>query len=173
MPAPILPFRGQTPRIAPDAFVAPSAWVIGDVEIGPQASIWFGCVVRGDVNFIRIGARTNLQDGCIVHVTSGRWPTRIGAQVTVGHRCILHGCTLEDRAFIGMGATLMDGAVVESGAMLAAGSLLTPEKRVAAGELWAGRPARYLRQLSQEETQGFAQASARYLELAAAYRSST
>ena len=173
MPARLLPFEGRTPRVAPDAFLAPSAWLIGDVEVGFEASIWFGCVVRGDLNFVRIGDRTNLQDGCIVHVTGEGLPTRIGAEVTIGHRCILHACSLEDRCFIGMGATLMDGAVVESGAMLAAGSLLTPDKRVPVGQLWAGRPARYLRDVSTEEVAGFAQATARYVELARSYRTLT
>jgi len=165
----LLPFGDRTTRVAPDAFLAPSACLIGDVEVGSQASIWFGCVVRGDVHFVRIGARTNLQDGCIIHVTGGGLPTRIGDEVTVGHGCILHACTLEDGAFIGMGATLMDGAVVEGGAMLAAGSLLTPGKRVPAGQLWAGRPARYLRAVSAEEAAGFAEASERYVELARSY----
>lgn len=168
----LVPFEGQSPRVAPDAFRAPSAWLIGDVEGGSEASIWFGCVLRGAVNFVRIGDRSNLQDGCIVHVTGKGLPTRIGVEVTVGHRCILHACSLEDRSFIGMGATLMDGAVVESGAMLAAGSLLTPGKRVPAGQLGAGRPARYVREVSAQESAGFAQASVRYIELARTYRAS-
>jgi carbonic anhydrase/acetyltransferase-like protein (isoleucine patch superfamily) len=166
----LLPYRGRLPRIAPDAFVAPGAAVIGDVEIGPEASIWFGCVVRGDVNAIRIGARTNLQDGTIVHVTRERFPTRIGAGVLIGHGCIIHGCTLEDGCYIGLGSTVMDGAVVERGAMVAAGALLTPGKRVPAGQLWAGHPARFTREVRPEEYATWAEQVTQYIELATEYR---
>lgn len=166
----VLPYRDRRPRIAPDAFVAPGAAVIGDVEVGSQASIWFSSVVRGDVNHIRIGARSNLQDGTIVHVTRERFPTQIGVGVLIGHGCIIHGCTLEDGCYIGLGSTVMDGAVVEPGAMLAAGSLLTPGKRVPAGELWGGRPARRMREIRPEEPATWAEQVTQYLELAAEYR---
>ena len=166
----ILPFGGQTPRIASDAFVAPGVVVIGDVEIDAQASVWFGAVVRGDVCRIRIGARSNLQDGTIVHVTRSGLATTIGTDVTVGHRCVLHACALEDRAFVGMSATLLDGSVVESDAMLAAGALLTPRTRVPKGQLWAGSPARYLRDLRPGEIESNASRAAHYVALAQEYR---
>ncbi|CCG08761.1 gamma carbonic anhydrase family protein [Pararhodospirillum photometricum] len=166
----ILPFKGVWPRVADDVFLAPGAVIVGDVEIGAGSSVWFGCVLRGDVNAIRVGERVNLQDGTIVHVTSGGWPTTIGNDVTVGHRAILHACTLESDSFVGMGATVMDEVVVESWAMVAAGALVTPGKRVGGGTLWAGSPAKERRLLSQEEKDGFRTSAARYAELAQGYR---
>jgi len=166
----LLPYRCHMPRIAPSAFLAPGVVVIGDVEIGEDSSVWFGSVVRGDVHHVRIGARTNLQDGTIVHVTRNGLPTLVGSDVTVGHRCTLHACTLEDRAFVGMGATLLDGSHVESDAMLAAGALLTPGTRVPGGQLWAGSPARFMRALRDAELAAFADRSAHYVELAQEYR---
>src|ERR1700742_1863914 len=146
MPLPIiLPYRGVTPKIDPRAFVAPGAVVIGDVEIGPDSSIWFGCVLRGDVNHIRIGARTNIQDGTVIHTASGLQPARMGAgskipekgyptligdDVTVGHMALLHACTLADKSFVGMRSAVMDGCTIEGEAMLAAGGLLTPGKTI-------------------------------------------
>src|SRR6478735_1984408 len=118
------PLQGIQPTVHETAFIAPGTHVIGDVHIGAGASLWFNCVARGDVNSIRIGARTNIQDGTIVHVTGGRFGTTIGSDVLIGHQCLIHGCRLEDESFIGMGATVMDGCVVERGAMLGAGSLL-------------------------------------------------
>ncbi len=181
MSALILPHGGKTPRIAPDAFVAPTAVVIGDVEIGPRASIWFGCVLRGDTNSIRIGANTNIQDGTIVH--GNHFPegvdhallgyrTTIGAGVTVGHMAMLHACTLEDGSFVGMRAAVIDGAVVESGAMVAAGAMVTTGKRVKRGELWAGSPARLMRSLTAAEIASFAYSVEHYCRLAASYRPS-
>ncbi|HEY4164034.1 MAG TPA: gamma carbonic anhydrase family protein [Dongiaceae bacterium] len=175
MPALILPYNGVTPKIAPDAFVAETAVIIGDVEIGPGASIWYGCVLRGDSNSIRIGARTNIQDGTIIHVNHERegaagTRTVIGADITVGHMALLHACTLEDGSFVGMKACVMDGAVVETGAMVAAGALVTPGKRVKRGELWAGSPAKPMRPLSEKEIAYFAYSAKHYAELAATYR---
>lgn len=146
----IIPFGGKTPVIAPDAFIAPNATVIGDVVIGPGSSIWYGCILRGDYNVIRVGARTNIQDGCVVHIDSRTHGAVIGDDVTVGHMCLIHACTLENGSFVGNKATVMDGAVVESGAMVAAGALVAPNKRVPAGELWGGTPARKMRDLSPE-----------------------
>src|SRR5690606_27614238 len=123
----------------------------GDVTVGAETGIWFGCVLRGDVDRIRIGARTNIQDGTVVHVSHRDGPTVIGDEVTVGHLALLHACTLEDRSFVGMKACVMDGAVVESGAMVAAGALVTPGKRVPSGQLWAGSPARPMRDLTEAE----------------------
>jgi len=165
----ILPFRNVMPRIAPGAFLANTATVIGDVEIGPEASIWFGTVLRGDVHSIRVGARSNIQDNSVVHVTEARFSTTIGADVLIGHGCIIHGCTLEDGAFVGMGSTVLDGARVEAGGMLGAGSLLTPGKVVKAGELWTGRPAKPLRPLSDLDRQAIRDGVAHYVALAKTY----
>ncbi|MCI0431506.1 MAG: gamma carbonic anhydrase family protein [Rhodospirillales bacterium] len=165
----ILPFRGVYPRIAPGAFVAPTAVVIGDTEIAEGASLWFGVVVRGDVNKIRIGARSNIQDGAIVHAATGTFATHIGAEVTIGHAAVIHACTIEDRAFIGIKAVVMDGAVVETSAMVAAGALVGPGKRIPSGELWAGSPARFLRKLGPEDERQFGWIAAHYVELAEAY----
>lgn len=167
----ILPFKGVLPTIHAECFVAPNATVIGDVVIGAQSSVWFGCVIRGDVHEIRIGERTNIQDGTIVHVTSGKLGTYIGSGVTIGHGAVLHACTLEDDCFIGMGATILDGAVVESGAMVAAGAVVTPGKRVKKGELWAGNPAKMLRELKPEDSAFFPRSADNYAQLAAQYRS--
>ena len=125
----IMPFNGVLPEIAPDAFIAPSADVIGRVTIGEKSSIWFNCVVRGDVYTIDIGKRSNIQDGTVIHVSGGTHPTKIGDDVLVGHNCLIHGCTLEDGSFVGMGTIILDGVVVESGAMVAAGAMVTPGKR--------------------------------------------
>ena len=160
----------MAPRVADTAFVAPTAAVIGDVTIGPESGIWFHCVLRGDTNLIRIGARTNIQDGTIIHVNHVTHPTIIGDDVTVGHAAIIHACVLEDWAFVGMGATVLDGAVIEQGGMLAAGALLAPNKRIGRGELWIGSPARLARVMSPEEQAAFAATAPHYVELAARYR---
>ena len=165
-----LPFRNVLPRVDASAFVANTAVVIGDVEIGGEASIWFGVVLRGDVFPIRIGARTNIQDNTVVHVTEGQFATAIGADVLVGHGCIVHGCTLEDGCFVGMGSTVLDGAVVEAGAMVGAGSLVTPGKRVKSGELWTGRPAKMIRPLSDQDRAAMKYGVEHYVELAKSYR---
>lgn len=171
LPGPVIvPFGGVWPRIAPDAFVAPGVFVAGDVEIGPEAVIMPGCVIRGDVASVRIGARTNVQDATVIHVSSDDGPTVIGADVTIGHHCLVHACTLEDRSFVGMRATVMDRAVVETGAMVAAGALVTPGKRVPAGELWSGSPARLMRALTDREIARFADTVDRYVGLGRAYR---
>ncbi len=178
MPALILPHGGKYPSIAPDAFIAPTAIIIGDVEIGARASVWFGCVLRGDTNSIRVGAGTNIQDGTIVHcnhlpagvdpATPG-YRTTIGAGITIGHMAMLHACTLEDGCFVGMRAAVIDGAVVESRAMVAAGAMVTPGKRVKSGELWAGSPAKLMRSLTNEEIADFAYSAEHYCQLAASY----
>ncbi len=167
----ILPFEGTLPKIAPDVFIADTAVVIGDVEIGTSSSIWFGCVVRGDVNVIRIGERTNIQDGTIIHVSGDGQGTYIGNDITIGHMALLHACTLEDRAFIGMKACVMDGVVVEAGAMVASGALVTPGKRIKSGEMWAGSPAKFRRNLTEAEMESFAGTSPKYVQLAKKYLS--
>jgi carbonic anhydrase/acetyltransferase-like protein (isoleucine patch superfamily) len=176
----ILPFDGMTPRVAADAFVAETATLIGDVEVGAGSSIWYGCVLRADLNSIRVGRNTNIQDGTIVHCnhdpdgdyreTGGGMPTHIGGDVTIGHLALIHACTLEDESFVGMRAVVMDLAVVESRAMLAAGALLTPGKRVPSGQLWAGSPARYVRDLKPGELDEMAYLTRHYVKLGAAYR---
>ncbi len=170
MPGLILPYRGRLPTLADDAFVAPTAAVIGDVEIGARTGIWFGCVVRGDVNEIRIGAGTNVQDGTVIHVSSTGQGTYVGDGVTIGHMAMVHACTLDDGCFVGMKACVMDDAVVEGGAMVAAGALVTPGKRVPSGQLWAGNPAKYKRDLTAAETAYIELSAQRYADLAAEYR---
>ena len=147
----LLPYRGMVPKIANDAWVAPNAVVIGDTEIGAQSGIWFGCVLRGDVSSIRVGARVNIQDGTIVHVSSKGISTLIGDEVSIGHMALIHACTLQTGCFVGMGAVVMDGVLVETGAMIAAGALVTPGKVVRSGELWAGRPAQFMRALTETD----------------------
>ena len=149
---PLYPYHTILPTLSPTAFIAPSADIIGDVHIGSESGIWFGCVLRGDVAHIRVGNRTNIQDGTIIHVTRSGHPTLIGSGVTIGHQALLHACTLQDSCFIGMGATIMDDVLVESGAMVAAGALITPGKIVPKGQIWAGNPARYFRDLTEKET---------------------
>jgi carbonic anhydrase/acetyltransferase-like protein (isoleucine patch superfamily) len=167
----LLPFRNHLPVIAPDAFVAANATLIGQVEIGTRANIWFGCVLRGDLASIRVGALTNVQDGTVVHVSSvANGATWIGERVTIGHMALIHACRLEDRCFVGMKACVMDGAVVETGAWIAAGAVVTPGKRVKSGELWAGTPARLLRAVTAEEAQYIETLPERYAELAEQYR---
>ncbi|MBL4906743.1 MAG: gamma carbonic anhydrase family protein [Sneathiella sp.] len=170
MKATILKFKDKTPDIADSGYIAPTAVVIGDVVIGDKSSIWFNCVVRGDVNHIRIGERTNIQDGTVIHVSNGTHPTIIGDDVLVGHNCIIHGCTLENGSFVGMGTTVLDGVVVESGAMVAAGALLTPNKRVPSGELWGGSPAKFLRDLTEEQRNTLTSGAEHYAELAQVYK---
>ncbi len=174
MAALIKPHHGLAPRIAPGVFLAENAVIIGDVEIGEQASIWYNVVLRGDTNTIRVGPRTNVQDGTIIHVNHERdgalgAKTSIGADITIGHMALLHACTLEDGCFIGMKACVMDGVIVEGGAMVAAGALVTPGKRVRRGELWAGSPAKLLRSLTEREIAYFAYSAKHYCELAASH----
>jgi len=154
----ILPFKGVYPKISDKAFIAPGAVIIGDVEIGDYSSIWPNVVVRGDVNYIRIGKRTNIQDGTVVHVTRNsiagggeNGATLIGDNVTIGHNAMLHACKLRDACFVGMAATIIDGATVKTGGFVAAGAMVTSNKIVGGGELWAGNPAKMLREMRQPE----------------------
>ncbi|NVJ99061.1 MAG: gamma carbonic anhydrase family protein [Alphaproteobacteria bacterium] len=147
----LTPFKGVWPTLSEGSFVFHGAQIVGDVHVGEGTSIWHNAVLRGDVNHIRIGKRTNIQDGSVVHVSTHTYPTIIGDDVLVAHMAMLHGCTLRDNAFVGMGAIVMDNAIIEADGMLAAGALLTPGKIVRSGELWAGRPASFLRMLTSEE----------------------
>jgi gamma-carbonic anhydrase len=166
----IIPFNGTSPRIEASAYVHSSARVIGDVAIGAESSLWFNVVVRGDVHRIRIGARTNLQDQVTVHVTSGRWPTTVGDEVTVAHGVILHGCSVGDRCLLGIGAIILDGAELEADCMIAAGSLVAPRTKVPAGHLVMGSPAKIARPLRAEELEHLRQSAANYVGYAQAYR---
>ncbi len=168
----VLPFEGISPRIAPDVFLAPGSIVVGDVEIGERSSIWYNVVVRADVGLIRIGKGTNIQDGSVVHVTGGQFDTVIGDDVLIGHLCMIHGCVVHDRAFIGMKATILDGAVVESDAMVAAGAVVTPNKVVKSGELWAGAPAKKMRDMTPDEMARRARSAPNYAMNAAQHRRS-
>lgn len=169
MPPVIRPHHGVTPVVGRGAFVAETAALVGDVVIGAEASIWYGCVLRGDGNHIRVGERSNVQDGTIVHIATDRFPTLIGAGVTIGHAALIHACTLEDDSFVGMSATVMDGVVVERHAMVAAGALVTPGKVVRSGELWAGSPARKMRALTPAEIENIHALAAHYCALARSY----
>ncbi|HMM78957.1 MAG TPA: gamma carbonic anhydrase family protein [Pyrinomonadaceae bacterium] len=162
-------FEDKFPVVHPTAFVAENATVIGDVEIGEDSSIWFGSVVRGDVNYIRIGERTNIQDNCVIHVSGGTHPTVLGNEITVGHRVLLHGCTVDDRCLIGMGAILMDGVHVGEECLVGAGSLLTPGTIVPPRSLVIGSPARVKRELTAEEIEFLDRFWRNYTELKLRY----
>ncbi len=168
-------FGGSYPSVAESAFIAPGARIIGDVRIGEDSSIWYNVVLRGDVERITIGSRTNIQDGSVVHVSGRRrgsagMATTIGDDVLIGHLAIVHGCTIENHGFIGLGAIIMDGCVVEENGMLAAGALLTPGKRISRGELWAGRPAKLLRMLGDDDIARNRAGCEGYVELGQVHR---
>lgn len=165
----IVPHRGFIPKVARSAFVAPNATLIGDVEIADNASIWFGVILRGDGPGIRIGENSNLQDGTVVHIAQRGLMTIVGKSVTVGHMALLHACEVQDGAFIGMRSTVLDGAVVESEAMVAAGAVVTPGKIVRRGELWAGSPARKMRDLTEKDFADFRRVVAQYVALSRTY----
>jgi carbonic anhydrase/acetyltransferase-like protein (isoleucine patch superfamily) len=166
----VRPHRGKAPRIDASAWIAEGCTVVGDVELGPESSLWFGTVVRGDVHSIRIGARTNIQDLTVIHVTGGTHPTVVGDEVTVGHRAVLHGCTIHDRCLIGIGAIVLDGAVVGPEAMVGAGALVPPGMQVPPRTLVMGTPARVKRPLTDAEVASLRATADRYVAHAAAYR---
>jgi carbonic anhydrase/acetyltransferase-like protein (isoleucine patch superfamily) len=166
----IYEFEGLKPAIHPTAWVAPNAVLIGDVRLGPDANIWFNCVLRADTNPIIVGARSNIQDGTIIHVDHGENFTDIGDDVTVGHAAIIHACKLRNRAFVGMGATVLDGAVVEEGGLLGANGLLGPGKKIGRYELWTGAPARLVRVMTETERARWDETVPHYVELARRYR---
>ena len=175
---PLRHFLQHFPRLGQRTWIDPAATVIGDVEIGDDASIWPGAVVRGDVNAIRIGARSNLQDLCVVHVThdgphgpAGGLATVIGEDVTVGHGAIVHACVVEDACLIGMGATVLDGAVIRRHAFVGAGAVVPPGKEVGSGELWLGNPARCVRRLTDEQIEQLHYSAAHYVRLKDRYLS--
>ena len=157
-------FGDTSPKVADGAFIAPGARIIGDVTIGEDSSIWYNCVLRGDVE------RITIQDGSVVHVTRQRYGTAIGDDVLIGHLAMVHGCIIENHGFIGLGAIIMDECVVESDGMLAAGAMLTPGKRIGRGELWTGRPAKLFRMLSETEIRNNRAGCAGYVSLAKAHK---
>ena len=164
----IYPFAGKTPKTGKNVFVAPTAVVIGDVQIGDGASIWYGAVLRGDMDPIRIGANTNIQDNCTVHTDYGH-PVHIGACVTIGHNVVVHGCTIEDHCLIGLGALILTGAVIRKGSLVAAGTVVREGQEVGPGKLVAGIPAGVKRTLTSDEKNGLERATQIYLDLAAAH----
>jgi gamma-carbonic anhydrase len=170
IPVNFLPFKGKIPQIEATAWLAPNCTVIGETSIGAHSSVWFGAVLRGDVNFIRIGEYTNIQDNAVIHVTTNGKPTIIGNRVTVGHAAILHACTIKDEALVGMGATVLDGALIQTHSMVAAGALVSPGKVVESGWLWAGVPAKPVRKLTEEELAYLAWSATHYAALSQHYR---
>ncbi|MEO8504334.1 MAG: gamma carbonic anhydrase family protein [Acidobacteriota bacterium] len=162
---PLYPYAGVLPSLGERVFLAPSAELCGDIEIGDDSSFWFHTAARGDVNRIRVGRRTNVQDGTILHVTHQRFALTIGSDVVIGHSCVLHGCTLEDGCLIGIGARVLDGAVIEAGAQVGAGALVPPGMRVLSGQLVMGVPARLARPLRDSEREEIPAIARRYVEL--------
>jgi carbonic anhydrase/acetyltransferase-like protein (isoleucine patch superfamily) len=167
----IRPYLDAMPRLGANVYVDPAAVVIGDVEVGDDSSIWPCAVARGDVHYVRIGARTNIQDGAVLHVTHdgeytpGGFPLVIGDDVTIGHGAIVHACTVKDACLIGMNATVLDGAVVNRHAMIGAGAVVSPGKIVGEGELWVGNPARRVRMLSDQEIERLYYSARHYVKL--------
>jgi len=166
----IVPFEGASPRIHPTVFIAPGARIVGDVEIGERSSIWFNVVIRGDVHFIRIGRRTNIQDLTMCHVTHKKHPLVIGDDVTVGHSAVLHGATIGDRILIGMGAIILDRSIVGDESLIAAGALVREGFHVPPGTLAAGVPAKVVRELTDDERRSVAQGAINYESYVARYR---
>jgi carbonic anhydrase/acetyltransferase-like protein (isoleucine patch superfamily) len=162
----VVSFEGQVPVLGGDVFVAPTATVLGHVHLGHEASVWYGSVLRGDVGTIRIGARTNIQDSCVVHITGGVHDTHIGDEVTVGHRVILHGCRIASRVLVGMGAVVMDGVEVGEHCLIGAGALLPPGKKIPPGSMVMGAPGKVVRSLSEQEINHIVLSAAHYVELA-------
>ena len=163
------PFLGLHPRLAPDAFVADSAAVVGDVTLGAGASVWYGASLRGDVHWIEVGAGSNVQDNATVHVSRGTHPCRIGAGVTIGHNAVVHGCTIRDDVLVGMGAVVLDGATVGAGSLVGAGALVTGGTDVPPRSLVLGSPARVVRALTDAEVERNRANAAHYVRMAAMY----
>jgi gamma-carbonic anhydrase len=166
----IVNFQNTAPRIDETAYIAPGAIVVGDVEIGAGSSVWYGSIVRGDVNYIRIGARTNIQDGSIIHVSTKTHPTVLEDEVTLGHRVTLHGCHVERGSLIGIGAIVLDGARIGANSLVAAGSLVTPGTVIPERSLVMGSPARVRRPLADEEVADLEKFWRNYVELSRIYR---
>jgi len=166
----IYSFKDKNPLIGKDVFIADSASVIGDVTIGDRSSIWFQAVLRGDYMPIRVGSETNIQDGCVLHITSDEFPCIVGSRVTVGHGAIVHACTVEDHCLIGMGAVILDGAIIEKNSYVAAGAVVRPGFRVPSGVLVAGTPAQIKRDLTPEEIEFITYSVEEYIGLSKEFR---
>lgn len=174
----IRPYLEHSPRLGARVYVDPAALVIGEVELGDDVSLWPGTIVRGDVNHVRIGARSNIQDGCVVHVSHagphsrlGGFPTLIGEDVTIGHKAVIHACTIEDTVLVGMGAIILDGAVIRRHAFIGAGALVSPGREVGERELWLGNPAKKVRMLGDAEIEGLHYSAQHYVRLKDRYLS--
>ena len=165
----IRPFLGVGPRLEGDNYVAPSAEVIGDVVLGRETSVWFNATIRGDVNRIRIGAHSNVQDNAVIHVTKATGPTFVGDSVTIGHGAVIHGCTLSDRVLVGIGAIVLDGATIDSDCIVGAGAVVTPGTRIPSGSLALGTPARVVRPLSDEDVATILRHAENYRRYGAVY----
>lgn len=161
-----------TPDLARDVFIAPDATVIGDVRIGSGSGVWFGCLLRGDVDYIEVGENTNIQDHSVIHVTGGKFPTVIGDNCTIGHRVMLHGCNLSNYSFIGIGATVLDGCEIGEMSVLAAGSLLPPGKSIPPRMVAMGSPAKVVREITPQEEEMILGIPQKYKDLKDRYRSS-
>ena len=166
----IRPYKGKFPQIAASAYIDPAAVVMGDVVIGEESSVWPMCVVRGDVHYIRIGRRTNIQDGCVLHVMKDQYPLVLGDEVTVGHSVTLHGCTIHSHVLIGMGCIILNGAVIGEGSIVAAGTLITERTVIPSGSLVMGAPGKVKRQLTEEDLHSIGQYAARYSGYRDTYR---
>ena len=166
----IYEFLGRSPYYDDTVFVAPSADIIGDVKIGARSSVWFNATIRGDVNYIRIGERTNIQDNASIHVMNQTGPTHIGDDVTIGHNAMVHGCTIHDRVLIGIHATILDEAIIPSDVIIAAGTLVPPGKKLESGFLYMGSPAKKARELTDEEIASIRQSADNYVKYQRAYR---
>jgi gamma-carbonic anhydrase len=165
----ILPYNGIYPSIAPSAFIADNVVIIGDVEIGLESSIWYGCVIRGDVNSIKIGNRTNIQDNSVIHVNRNQGPVVIGNGVTIGHSVLIHASRCQDFSFIGMGSKVLDYSVIETNSMVGAGALIAQNKIVKSGEIWMGVPGKFFRLLNNEEIKYIGISEENYVKLAKEY----
>ena len=150
----IKPINGKFPQIPEDCFIAENATIVGEVTMGNQCSVWFNAVIRGDVHYIKMGSKVNVQDGAVIHATYQKSPTNIGNNVSIGHNAIVHGCTIHDNVLIGMGSIVMDDCVVESNTIIAAGAVVTQNTKVEAGSIYAGVPAKKVKDISQELISG-------------------
>lgn len=166
----IISYKGITPKIHSSVFMAEGSHIIGDVEIDHDSSVWFNCVIRGDVNYIRIGARTNIQDNSVVHVTHKKFPCLIGSNVTIGHNATIHACTIQDYSLIGMGAIVLDNAEIGPYSLVAAGAVVTMNMKVPSGVLAAGIPAKVIRPLTNEEKKILEQSAQNYINYVSTYR---
>jgi len=162
-------FQNKQPQLGEDVYVSENAKVIGDVTLGDEVNIWFGAVLRGDMHYIKIGNRTNIQDNSVVHVTTRVSPTNIGSGVTIGHGAIIHGCTIEDDCLIGMGAILMDDAIIGAGSLIGAGALIPPNMKIPKDSLVVGSPGKVIRKITEVEREMILERPQEYIDLASIY----